>query len=617
MKNRTYTRNLVAKVARNHQRVLSALLTVIALATASMMAGCGGGSDSSSPPTTAITVPTKATIVYRQGDLSATDARLQKMTASLGTTSGALLQAIFAVNSFVFTDPKVTDYATYRQRQADANQALGVLILYAGQTEQNANALTTSATSLAALKFPQGVTTFAMAAASPEEVLAVLNSSKSAWPIKTLMQQYQVSAKKAQLILNNAMAGLTSQAYLDQTMVETQAITRLTLVKEAAGLAVTVGGTVVTAGAAGGVLTAFEAGSAVVSSVDAVIKVTKAGAELVIGQDGALDSIAEKSSVIRTIADVSEMVTFKGLFTKSSNFLDTANKLTWVGGKLSEAFQDKKVSFGAESINLADLNPDFKAIYLERVKALKYPTTFPGKYIDAAKQPVAVSTTDMPQLVLDALEALPVADQLAIVQQILPDSVDVPIIGNGITLAATKVSSDDTSITYTVSAKIQGVTGPTSVVMTVANAVVVNASRTLTANGVLTWSVTVLGQNGTVTVTRGDNGGSLSTTLPGQVQYFDGNYTGFAVTTFQTEFLKCFGPVGVKINVNVNISGSVLSGDVVGTVSGNVVSGKAWADHPFSGVISGATMSGTWYYDSDDANFVGQRCSGTLSVTRQ
>ena len=228
---------------KKYHQSFSALFTAVIVAASSMLASCGGSDSSDSPP---VTGPVETSIAYQQGDLLATDARLQKMTASLGTTSGALFQAIFAVNSFVFTDPRATDYATYLQRHADANQALDALNFYAGKTEENADALPISETGLKSLKIPQGASNFSKAAASreaalltaaaasPEEVLAVLESSKSVWPIKTLMQQYQVSAKKAQLILNNAMAGITSQAYLDEAMLETQAITRLVLVKEVA-----------------------------------------------------------------------------------------------------------------------------------------------------------------------------------------------------------------------------------------------------------------------------------------------------------------------------------------------------------------------------------------------
>ena len=594
---------------KTHTRPLVLLLTAVAMAVGSLASGCGGSDDS--PVVVPIVVPAVVTLAYKQGDLLATDSRLQQVTASLGTTSGALLQAIFAVNSFVFTDPKVTDYPTYVQRHVDAQRALSVLNLYAGNTEEHADALPSSETGLLALQ-PQSAISVFKTAASPEEVLAVLNSSKSKWPIKTLMQQYQVGAKKAQLILNNAMAGLTSEAYLEEAFVATQVITRLELVKNASALVVVVGGTVATLGTAalaGTTLTGFEVGSAVIGTADAVIKVTKAGAELAIGRDGALDSAFEKSTFVSTIANVNEVVSVFGLFNPSGNGLDVTNKLVWVGGKLNEVFQENKVSFGAESLKLTQFDDDFKANYLARVKALQYPTTFPGNYIDAAGKPTTVSPTDMPKVVLDALDTLPIDAQLAIVQQMLPDSTDVPVMGNGITLAATKVSSDDTSITYSVSANIQGIKAPTSVVMAVTNASVVNANRTLSADGVLTWSVTVLGQSGTVTVTRSDNGGSLSTTLPGQALNFDGSYTGWALNTFKAKDAFCSSE-----EMFVTVSGATLGGDVIGAISGNVVSGtykEFWGTVlTFSGTISGTTMQGTWLSPGGD-------CSGTFLVRKE
>jgi hypothetical protein len=323
---------------KTHTRPLVLLLTAVAMAVGALASGCGGSDD------TPVVVRSSCRPLSHSPTGKATWWPLtrvwQQVTASLGTASGALLQAIFAVNSFVFTDPKVTDYPTYVQRHVDAQRALSVLNLYAGNTEKHADALPSNETGLLALQ-PQSAISVFKTAASPEEVLAVLNSSKSKWPIKTLMQQYQVGAKKAQLILNNAMAGLTSEAYLEEAFVVTQVITRLELVKNASALVVVVGSTVATMGAAtvaGTTLSGFQVGSAVIGTADAVIKVTKAGAELAIGRDGALDSAFEKSTLVTTIANVNEVVSVFGLFTPSDNGLDVTNKLVWVGGKLNEVF---------------------------------------------------------------------------------------------------------------------------------------------------------------------------------------------------------------------------------------------------------------------------------------
>lgn len=415
---------------KTHARPLFTLLTAVALAVGSLSSGCGGSDES--PSVDPFVEPVVVTLAYKQGDLLTTDQRLKQATAAVGITSGALLQAIFAVNSFVFTDPKVTNYPTYLQRHVDAQRALSVLALSAGKTEQYAEALPSTEAGVMPLQASQRVK-FPMAASS-EEVLAVLNSSKSKWPIITLMQQYRVSAPKAQLILNNAMAGLTSQAYLEEAFVATQVITRLELVKSAAALTVVVGGTVAsmgTAAALGTTLSGFQVGSAVIGTADAVIKVTKAGAELAIGRDGALDSAFEKSMLVNTISDVNELVSVFGLFTPSGDGLDATNKLIWLGGKLSEVFQENKVSFGAGSLTLTKFDDDFKAAYLARVKALKYPTTFPGSYLDAAQLPVTVVAGDMPPVVAIVLAALPVSDRLATVQKLISDTqiVAPPVLG--------------------------------------------------------------------------------------------------------------------------------------------------------------------------------------------
>lgn len=387
---------------------------------------CGGGDDDAAPS------PTETAIPYQKGDLTATDRSLSTVTRSLGTTAGALVQSIYAINSFVYTDTKNTDFATYQKRHADAIRALDVLVANAARTDAYASVLpsTQEAQKLAmrAAALPTAV--------SPNEVLAVLNSSKSKWPIKTLMEQYQVSAKRAQLILNNAMAGLTSEAYTEQANVENQVALRLTLVRDASGLAVGVGATALTAGAAGGMLTAWEATTAVVGGTDAIIKVTKAGAELYLGQEGALDDTVKKSLALRGLAVAAELLSIQGLFTKPPTDIDDAagaalNNIIYVVGKASEFFQEKKVSFGAESISADDLDEAAKTAMINRVKALKFPTQYPGNYVDDANKPVAVEKSALPPAILEALARLPVSEQLAIVKQLLPEPEPEPVVYDG------------------------------------------------------------------------------------------------------------------------------------------------------------------------------------------
>jgi hypothetical protein len=60
------------------------------------------------------------------------------------------------------------------------------------------------------------------------------------------------------------------------------------------------------------------------------------------------------------------------------------------------------------------------------------------------------------------------------------------------------------------------------------------------------------------------------------------------------------------------VSGTSLSGDAVGTLNGNRVSGvDSEYGLAFSGSISGNVMSGTWNDTMDGC------CSGTFSLTKQ
>lgn len=426
-----------------------------------VLISCGGGDDDATQ--TEAPAPTQVLVPYQAGDLSATDSRLSAVTLALGSTAGALVQSIYAINSFVYTDTKTTDFATYQKRHADAIRALDVLVANAARTDAHASALP------GAQDAPLVRLAASTPAVSPSEVLAVLNSSKSKWPIKTLMEQYQVSAKRAQLILNNAMAGLTSEAYTEQANVENQVALRLAVVRDASGLAVGVGATALTAGAAGGALTAWEATTAVIGTTDAIIKVSKAGAELYLGQEGALDETVKKSLALRTLAGAAELLAIQSLFTRpSSDIDDTAatavNNLIYVVGKASEFFQEKKVSFGAESISAEDLEQARKTAMINHIKGMKMPTKFPGNYVDDLNKPDVVEKNALPPVVLEALAQLPVSEQLAVVKQLLPEPPPQPVSNDGsysglaiTTFEALNAWCWDTSeITVTVSGTVLG-----------------------------------------------------------------------------------------------------------------------------------------------------------------
>jgi hypothetical protein len=178
------------------------------------------------------------------------------------------------------------------------------------------------------------------------------------------------------------------------------------------------------------------------------------------------------------------------------------------------------------------------------------------------------------------------------------------------TLSMAVADEDETSITYNVAAAVSGVTEPTSLTLSVQNAGTGDATKYIQKDSTVIWSVTVLDQDATITVTRNDTGDTRSLTLPGKTYNYDGRYAGIAKTTFEAEDYFCWDTVEYHA---VYVSGNTISGGVSGTISGNRISGHD-NDYPeivFTGTIEGDVMSGTWYDSVDGA------CRGTFRLTKQ
>lgn len=92
----------------------------------------------------------------------------------------------------------------------------------------------------------------------------------------------------------------------------------------------------------------------------------------------------------------------------------------------------------------------------------------------------------------------------------------LPVVSPTLTLSSTKTSEDSTSILYTVSATLSSVSAPTTVSISIQNAGTGSSSKSISGNGTVSWSVTVLQQDATVTVTRNDTGVMQSLTLTGK-----------------------------------------------------------------------------------------------------
>jgi hypothetical protein len=68
-------------------------------------------------------------VAYTRGESAGQNALDEQLTPLIDKTAAALIQAVFTVNSFLFTDPAVTSFAAFQARKAEADQALDVLAI--------------------------------------------------------------------------------------------------------------------------------------------------------------------------------------------------------------------------------------------------------------------------------------------------------------------------------------------------------------------------------------------------------------------------------------------------------------------------------------------------------
>ena len=353
----------------------------------------------STPPTTASTISK----LYTQGDMTGKPEYHASISQSVGKTSGALLQAILSINSFLYTDFSSTTIETVRSRQLEANKALDTLIKYAAETEKIIDAGMPKQAALAAL--------------SPEDVLATVSSGPSNRQIKTLMNTYGVNAKKAQVILRTAMAGLESSAWKDEAALNNTTANALTAIKETAGLTLTIAGTVATAGGVSGALTIGQAASAIITGADGIIKVTKAGLELATGKEVTIPDGSKASLVITTLSTVSDIIAFKDmgkLVSESLKTGDNVGNIITLSSKITDAFVDRTITFSGTKVDISNglsIGSSVDVGYINGMIGglIDAPSTEPGTYkINGVKKVV----TTLPDSMTKAINVLPVSDKV-------------------------------------------------------------------------------------------------------------------------------------------------------------------------------------------------------------
>ena len=165
-----------------------------------------------------------------------------------------------------------------------------------------------------------------------------------------------------------------------------------------------------------------------------------------------------------------------------------------------------------------------------------------------------------------------------------PDDKDPGETAPAMTLSYQVSSQDEASITYNVAAAIGGIKKKTTVTLEVQNAMTSGASKTLDQDGTIIWSVTVLENNGVVSVHRSDTGERQTITLPGKGPSldYDGTYTGRRYVLSSTGNCSC----PIASDLTVYVSGSAITGDFSGTITP-----APWGqDDTFEGVAADGTV---------------------------
>ncbi len=320
--------------------------------------GGGGGSDGGTPNASAANA---ATVVYKDGDMINDDLVLPMFETSVSEAAAAVVQAILAVNA-VYPGGEDLSLADFRKKYGEAKHALEILESSAETTDWYLDLFPDEKS---AAEYRTKI--------DPNEVEAILNSSKSKSVLKPLMAHYKVNARKALEILQNAEEGIYTD-YTDRAKRADNIINVLKVVRDTSGLTVTIGAAVLTAGGSAAVMggaaemTLGESVGVIVQGSNAIVKLTKSSVELAIGKDGALDDDYRNSIALRTLAaadDIVSIVSIKSL--AESGGWDTTQEavsdLVFISGKARDLVQDKKLTFGAESIDVSDIvNDDIRGL---------------------------------------------------------------------------------------------------------------------------------------------------------------------------------------------------------------------------------------------------------------
>lgn len=175
------------------------------------------------------------------------------------------------------------------------------------------------------------------------------------------------------------------------------------------------------------------------------------------------------------------------------------------------------------------------------------------------------------------------------------------------TLSATVVSSDDQSVIYRVTAKLLGITKQTTISLDVGNAATSGATKTLDKDGSVSWNVTVLDKDATLSITRSDTGVSESLTLKGTGNTPVDIYDAFAIVDY--DYTCHYYDEHGKLFASDESNDSEVLG-VMGTSPHSFVPEL----YSVEGSLSNSTINMTvMINDAETLHFTGNLSSGTIS----
>jgi hypothetical protein len=290
-----------------------------------------------------------------QQEISALE--IDKVGKQVNEFSVALIQAIINFNSYVYLDANHTSVEMIKARQLEAIASMELLVSYADKGIVSSNV---ASKKLYAFRQNDLIT----------DGLDVIlkNSSLGMSAISSYYTKMKEYGEDATFQLHQDLAYLSGSQETANQWFQTAEDTAI-LVKEASGLSVAVLGTIYSAGTLTSVAVA-EAGWAststmvvngfskldgIVSGASALIKTTKAGANLFLGHGSTLAKSLTDTPLVNTITRADEIISVVSIFDPTNNRADAVSSIQYIAGQTTNLFYNNIIEFGDLALKITEI----------------------------------------------------------------------------------------------------------------------------------------------------------------------------------------------------------------------------------------------------------------------